>query len=133
MSTAPAPKTKAAAHDYVVKDISLADWGRKEIAIAETEGPEAGLRLVEALAGEPALAGYHLLPAVRGDLLEKLGRRGDARAEFERAAAMTGNARERTLLLERAAACAAAPASPTASLRAAAPASPAASLRPSEK
>ena len=70
------------------------------------DGPEAGLRLVEGLTGEPSLAGYHLLPAVRGDLLEKLGRRGDARAEFERAAALTANARERALLLGRAASCA---------------------------
>lgn len=70
------------------------------------EGPSAGLALVDALAGEPALAEYHLLPSVRGDLLAKLGRFDEARAELERAAAMTHNARERRLLLERAAACA---------------------------
>jgi len=78
----------------------------RAVAVAMADGPEAGLRLVDALEGEAALAGYHLLPAVRGDLLEKLGRGRDARAEFERAAALTGNAREKTLLLGRAAACA---------------------------
>jgi predicted RNA polymerase sigma factor len=65
-------------------------------------GPEAGLALVDALAKEPSLEGYHLLPAVRGDLLEKLGRVSEARVEFERAAALTRNTRERALLLERA-------------------------------
>ena len=65
-------------------------------------GPEAGLEIVDALTAEPAAKDYHLLPSVRGDLLE--ARPGDeARAEFERAAAMTRNARERTLLLGRAA------------------------------
>ena len=67
-------------------------------------GPAAGLELVDALAAEPSLAGYHLLPSVRGDLLAKLGRFDEARAEFERAASLTRNARERELLLERAAA-----------------------------
>ena len=66
-------------------------------------GPAAGLALADALTAEPALAGYHLLPSVRGDLLSKLGRRDEARAEFERAASMTRNARERKLLLDRAA------------------------------
>jgi predicted RNA polymerase sigma factor len=66
-------------------------------------GPEAGLALADALKDEPALAGYHLLPVVRGDLLEKLGRRAEAKAEFERAAAMTKNERERRVLLRRAA------------------------------
>ncbi len=66
-------------------------------------GPAAGLALVDALAAEPSLAGYHLLPSVRGDLLAKLGRHDEARAEFERAASLTRNARERELLLERAA------------------------------
>ena len=66
-------------------------------------GPAAGLALVDALADEPALASYHLLPSVRGDLLAKLGRLDEARAEFERAAALTRNARERDLLLARAA------------------------------
>ena len=78
----------------------------RAVAIAMAFGPAAGLPLVDALAAEPALAGYHLLPSVRGDLLAKLGRTDEARAEFERAAAMTRNARERTLLLDRAAQCA---------------------------
>jgi RNA polymerase sigma-70 factor, ECF subfamily len=68
-------------------------------------GPAAGLALVDALAAEPALRAYHLLPSVRGDLLMKLGRFAEARAEFERAAAITKNARERELLLGRAEAC----------------------------
>ena len=70
-------------------------------------GPEAGLNVVDALAMEPALKTYHLLPSVRGDLLKRLGRFAEARAEFERAAALTRNERERKLLLDRAAACAA--------------------------
>jgi predicted RNA polymerase sigma factor len=70
------------------------------------EGPAAGLALVDALVSEPSLASYHLLPSVRGDLLAKLGRRAEARGELERAAALTHNARERALLLARAAACA---------------------------
>jgi predicted RNA polymerase sigma factor len=69
-------------------------------------GPAAGLAVVEAVAGEPSLAGYHLLPSVRADLLVKLGRRAEARAEFERAAKLTRNARERDLLTARAQACA---------------------------
>jgi predicted RNA polymerase sigma factor len=69
-------------------------------------GPAAGLQLVEALAAEPSLEGYHLLPSVRGDLLARLGRSDEARAEFERAATLTRNARERGLLLERARTCA---------------------------
>jgi len=69
-------------------------------------GPAAGLAIVDRLAAEPSLAGYHLLPSVRGDLLAKLGRRDEARADFERAASLTRNTRERRLLLERAAACA---------------------------
>ncbi len=77
----------------------------RAVAVAMAEGPAAGLALVDALAGERALARYHLLPAVRGDLLLKLDRREEARVELERAAALTGNERERTLLLERAAAC----------------------------
>jgi RNA polymerase sigma factor (sigma-70 family) len=75
----------------------------RAVAVAMAFGPAAGLEVVEPLSDEPALAAYHLLPAVRGDLLAKLGRRDEARAEFERAAALTKNARERTLLLERAA------------------------------
>lgn len=70
------------------------------------EGPAAGLVLIDALAGEAALERYHLFPAARGDLLAKLRRFVEARAEFERAASMTRNARERQLLLDRAAACA---------------------------
>jgi predicted RNA polymerase sigma factor len=69
-------------------------------------GPAAGLELVDALSAEPSLKTYHLLPSVRGDLLSKLGRKDEARVEFERAAALTRNVREREMLLERAAACA---------------------------
>jgi RNA polymerase sigma factor (sigma-70 family) len=69
-------------------------------------GPAAGLELVDALTSEPSLKGYHLLPGMRGDLLAKLGRFEEARAELERAASLTRNTRERELLLERAAACA---------------------------
>jgi predicted RNA polymerase sigma factor len=65
-------------------------------------GPAAGLEIVDALGAEPSLANYHWLPSVRGDLLAKLGRIDEARAEFKRAAAMTRNVRERELLLERA-------------------------------
>lgn len=79
----------------------------RAVAIAMAFGPEAGLELVDALATEPALQNYHLLPSVRGDLLAKVGRSAEARAEFERAAALTQNVRERELLLERAAQCAA--------------------------
>ncbi|WP_394807230.1 RNA polymerase sigma factor [Streptomyces asiaticus] len=73
----------------------------RAVAVAMAEGPAAGLKLVEALAEEPVLKDYHLLPSVRGDLLERLGRHAEARAEFARAAALTRNARERALLLER--------------------------------
>ncbi|MFK0046630.1 RNA polymerase sigma factor [Streptomyces sp. NPDC090741] len=75
----------------------------RAVAVSMAESPEAALPLVDALAGEPALRTYHLLPSVRGDLLERLGRREEARAEFERAASLTHNARERALLLGRAA------------------------------
>lgn len=78
----------------------------RAVAVSMAEGPEAALPLVDALAGEPALRSYHLLPSVRGDLLERLGRDSEARAEFERAASLTRNARERDLLLGRAAALA---------------------------
>src|SRR5262245_7842369 len=71
------------------------------VAVAMADGPQAGLARVDALADEPALKNYHLLPSVRGDLLKKLGRREEARAEFERAAQLTQNARERALLLGR--------------------------------
>jgi len=78
----------------------------RAVAVAMASGPAAGLELVDRLTSEPALAGYHLLPAVRGDLLVKLGRLDEARVELERAASLTRNAREHDLLLERAAACA---------------------------
>ncbi|MGW8795788.1 RNA polymerase sigma factor [Streptomyces sp. NPDC055775] len=74
----------------------------RAVAVSMAEGPEAGLALVDALAGDPALATYHLLPSVRGDLLARLGRADEARAEFVRAAGLTRNARERGLLLARA-------------------------------
>jgi RNA polymerase sigma-70 factor, ECF subfamily len=77
----------------------------RAVAVAMAFGPAAGLTLVDALTTEPALKAYYLLPSVRGDFLKKLGRLGEARAEFERAAALTRNARERKLLLDRAAAC----------------------------
>ena len=77
----------------------------RAVAVSMASGPAAGLALVDALASEPALAGYHHLPAVRGDLLFKLDRLTEARAELERAAGLTRNARERDLLLERAARC----------------------------
>jgi RNA polymerase sigma-70 factor (ECF subfamily) len=77
----------------------------RAVAVGMAFGPQAGLDLVDALVAEPALEKYHLLPSVRGDLLKKLGRLPEAREEFERAAALTRNARERDLLLERASAC----------------------------
>ncbi len=76
----------------------------RAVAIAMAFGPAAGLELVDALVGEPALADYHLLPSVRGDLLERLGRAGEARGEFLRAAELTRNEREREVLRARAAA-----------------------------
>lgn len=75
----------------------------RAVAVSMAEGPEAGLRVLEPLADEPSLRGYHLLASARGDLLERLGRVGEARAEFERAAGMTRNERERGVLLARAA------------------------------
>ena len=77
----------------------------RAVAVSMARGPAAGLELVDALKDEATLKNYHLLPSVRGDLLKKLGRTSEARLEFERAAAMTRNDRERTLLLERARAC----------------------------
>ena len=74
----------------------------RAVALAMAFGPAAGLELVDTLVDEPSLRGYHLLPAVRGDLLAKLGRVEDARVEFERAAGLARNARERALLLDRA-------------------------------
>lgn len=79
----------------------------RAVAVSMANGPATALPLVDALLDEPALRRYHLLPSVRADLLERLGRRDEARAEFERAAAMTGNDRERDHLLARAARCAA--------------------------
>jgi predicted RNA polymerase sigma factor len=76
----------------------------RAVAVGMAFGPAAGLELVDTLGSEPSLKSYHLLPAVRGDLLAKLGRHAEARTEFERAAALTRNARERDLLLGRAAA-----------------------------
>ena len=74
----------------------------RAVALGMAFGPAAGLELVDSLRDDPALASYHLLPSVRGDLLAKLGRFGEARAEFARAAAMTQNARERALLQRKA-------------------------------
>jgi RNA polymerase sigma-70 factor, ECF subfamily len=79
----------------------------RAVAVGMAFGPAQALRLVDDLAGEPALTGYHLLPTVRGDLLERLGRTADARSEFERALTLTQNARERSVLLQRIAGCAA--------------------------
>jgi RNA polymerase sigma-70 factor, ECF subfamily len=77
----------------------------RAVAVGMAWGPAAGLELVNPLASDPAMQNYHLLPSVRGDLLKKLGRMEEARAEFERAASITRNARERNLLLERARSC----------------------------
>jgi predicted RNA polymerase sigma factor len=78
----------------------------RAVAVSMAFGPQAGLDLVDQLTAEPTLKGYHLLPSVRGDLLVKLGRLAEARSEFERAASLTRNARERELLFERARLCA---------------------------
>jgi predicted RNA polymerase sigma factor len=78
----------------------------RAVAVGMAFGPAAGLDLVDALVAEPSLKAYHLLPAVRGDLLRKLGRSDEARVEFERGASLTENAPERELLLRRAAECA---------------------------
>ncbi len=77
----------------------------RAVAVGMAEGPAAGLEVVDPLVSDPALENYHLLPSVRGDLLKKLGRMEEARAEFERAASITRNVRERNLLLERARSC----------------------------
>ncbi len=77
----------------------------RAVAVAMASGPAAGLELVNALTSEPSLQNYHLLPSVRADFLKKLGRMDEARGEFERAAGLTRNARERELLLERARSC----------------------------
>ncbi|HXS73647.1 MAG TPA: RNA polymerase sigma factor [Rhodanobacteraceae bacterium] len=78
----------------------------RAVAVAMAQGPARGLEMVDALRAEPMLENYHLLPSVRGDLLGKLGRHEEARAEFQRAASLAQNARERDLLLRRAAECA---------------------------
>jgi RNA polymerase sigma factor (sigma-70 family) len=75
----------------------------RAVAVGMAQGPEAGLAIIDQLSGEPVLKGYHLLPSVRGDLLHKLGRFGEARAEFEAAAVLAGNRRERDFLKRRAA------------------------------
>jgi RNA polymerase sigma factor (sigma-70 family) len=77
----------------------------RAVAVGMASGPAAGLELVDQLLEQPALGNYHLLPSIRGDLLKKLGRIEEARVEFERAASITHNARERNLLLARARAC----------------------------
>jgi RNA polymerase sigma-70 factor, ECF subfamily len=82
----------------------------RAVAVAMAFGPAAGLELIDAISGEPVMRDYHLLGSVRGDLLARLGRMEEAHAELTRAASLTRNARERELLLERAAACAWAPA-----------------------
>ena len=79
----------------------------RAVAVGMAAGPAAGLELVDALREDPALSGYHLLPSVRGDLLHKLGRCREARAEFEKASSITRNERERNLLMDRARSCAA--------------------------
>ena len=78
----------------------------RAVAVGMAAGPAAGLKIVDELSGEPALRGYHLLPSVRADLLQKVGRLAEARAEFERAASLTRNERERRLLMDRARNCA---------------------------
>jgi RNA polymerase sigma factor (sigma-70 family) len=78
----------------------------RAVAVGMAFGPQAGLDLVDAVRSEPSLGGYHLLPSVRGDFLVRLGRFDEARAEFERAAALTGNARERAFLFQRVRECA---------------------------
>jgi predicted RNA polymerase sigma factor len=77
----------------------------RAVALSMAFGPAVGLEVVDALLSEPSLKSYHLLPSVRGDLLMRLGRLEEARVEFERAASLTRNARERELLRARAIAC----------------------------
>ncbi|MGA2429685.1 MAG: RNA polymerase sigma factor [Candidatus Acidiferrum sp.] len=84
----------------------------RAVAIAMAFGPAAGLELIDTIASEPSLKSYHLLPSVRGDFLFKLGRLAEAQAEFQRAASLTRNARERAFLLDRALACGAEPPQP---------------------
>jgi RNA polymerase sigma-70 factor (ECF subfamily) len=85
----------------------------RAVAVAIAFGPQAGLELVDALDSEPALRDYHLLPTVRGDLLSKLGRYDEAQTEFERAASLATNSRERAVLLKRIAECSPRNGSPT--------------------
>jgi predicted RNA polymerase sigma factor len=85
--------------------------------VCMAEGPAAGLVIIDRLQKEPQLASYHLLPSVRGDFLHKLGRWAEAQAEFQRAASLTKNEREKALLNDRAAACARALGAPAASRR----------------
>src|SRR5262249_52425303 len=77
----------------------------RAVAVGMASGPTAGLKIVDSLTANPSLRNYHLLPSVRGDLLVKLGRYAEARGEFERAATLTQNIRERELLLTRARSC----------------------------
>ncbi len=81
----------------------------RAVAVGMAEGPAAGLAIIDAIANEPALKKYHLLPSVRADLLYKLGRHDEARVEFQRAASLTQNSRERNFLLSRASNCATSP------------------------
>ena len=81
----------------------------RAVAVGMAFGPQSALEIVDRLREEPVLDSYHLLPSVRGDLFDKLGRRDEARAEFERAALLTANSRRRAALLERAAARASQP------------------------
>ncbi len=87
----------------------------RAVAVAMAYGPARGLEIVDSLAAEPALRDYHLMPSVRADLLAKLGRTGEARAEFQRAASLTRNTRERAVLLQRADTCAPPPGPPAVS------------------
>ena len=77
----------------------------RAVAVSMASGPAEGLQMVDRLQDDPALRSYHLLPSVRGDFLKKLGRLEEARAEFERAASLTRNAREQQLLRQRARQC----------------------------
>ena len=77
----------------------------RAVAVAMADSPEQGLEIIDGLAAEPAMTGYHYLPSVRGDLLTKLGRHDEAAREFRRAASLTRNVPERTVLLQRAAEC----------------------------
>ncbi len=81
----------------------------RAVAVSMAFGPALGLEIIDSIASDPSLRGYHLLPSVRGDFLAKLNRLDEARIEFERAASLTRNTRERDLLLARAAACTASP------------------------